>query len=83
MIQGMKLKNMRARNIVIRMGISQENHCGGAAILANSQNGNIITLSTFALIQAIAEYTKAICTLIMLYRQYINLTWKNDYTGER
>jgi hypothetical protein len=27
MIQGRKLKNMRARNIGIRMGISQENHC--------------------------------------------------------
>jgi hypothetical protein len=27
MIQGRKLKNMRTRNIGIRMGISQENHC--------------------------------------------------------
>jgi hypothetical protein len=27
MIQGRKLKNMRARNIGIRMGIGQENHC--------------------------------------------------------
>jgi hypothetical protein len=27
MIQGKKLKNRRARNIGIRMGISQENHC--------------------------------------------------------
>jgi hypothetical protein len=27
MIQGRKLKNRRARNIGIRMGIGQENHC--------------------------------------------------------
>jgi hypothetical protein len=27
MIQGRKLKTMRARNIGIRMDISQENHC--------------------------------------------------------
>jgi hypothetical protein len=27
MIQGRKLKNMRARNMGIRMGISKENHC--------------------------------------------------------
>jgi hypothetical protein len=27
MIQERKLKNMRAKNIGIRMGISQENHC--------------------------------------------------------